>query len=123
MRSLFALARVIRFGRSVVRPLGRCLSTDQFRQDGAFDVPRHQNGRVPKQVEKDQLGQVAQRAAPGRIGQAQENPAGPSAGTSKVVRGGDWTSAPYFLRVSTRSHFVLNIHDDKIGFRLFKSIP
>ena len=50
----------------------------------------------------------------------QENPQGPSSGTSKVVRGGSWLSQPEMMQNSIRSWYAPAIHKDYIGFSCAK---
>lgn len=45
------------------------------------------------------------------------DPAGPSTGSLRVVRGGSWKDAPMFLRVSNRAWYVPNIQNSTVGFR------
>ena len=51
------------------------------------------------------------------------NPTGPTETGSRVVRGGDWSSVPSVIRSSARNHYVLTSHDNKVGFRLVRSLP
>ncbi|MDR2368190.1 MAG: formylglycine-generating enzyme family protein [Deltaproteobacteria bacterium] len=46
------------------------------------------------------------------------NPKGPTEGSSKVIRGGGWGSAPWFCRVTTRSVKSPDERSPLIGFRL-----
>ena len=46
-----------------------------------------------------------------------ENPVGPSAGGSRVVRGGSWYHGPRFARSTSRFGFAPGASEDYVGFR------
>jgi len=49
---------------------------------------------------------------------AETNPAGPSSGSSRVVRGGSWNGDTWSVRVSYRGNFNPSGRDDNVGFRV-----
>ena len=49
---------------------------------------------------------------------SQDNPSGPSSGSLRVVRGGNWTSYAEFCRVSYRNKYSPNVRSNFIGLRL-----
>lgn len=52
----------------------------------------------------------------------QNNPSGPSSGTYKVVRGGNWEMPSAFCRASYRSYFVAPVHTGNgVGFRVARN--
>ena len=52
-----------------------------------------------------------------------ENPEGPTTGSKKVIRGGNYTSFPEMLRASNRNFFTPSDTDRKKGFRIVKILP
>jgi formylglycine-generating enzyme required for sulfatase activity len=50
--------------------------------------------------------------------QTVSNPAGPTSGMNRVVRGGNWRIWVYFCEVSTRNSCSPDYQDNGIGFRL-----
>ena len=53
----------------------------------------------------------------------ERNPAGPSTGRYKVVRGGSWKSKPAMLRAATRGGAFPDQRESTIGFRCARSVP
>jgi formylglycine-generating enzyme required for sulfatase activity/TolB-like protein len=51
----------------------------------------------------------------------QENPIGPSSGSLRVIRGGDWTSGETQLRATARRCEFPSVRDAHIGFRVVRS--
>ena len=51
----------------------------------------------------------------------ERNPAGPSSGVKKVVRGGSWFNEPYLLRAAHRSWVIPGRRYDDRGFRCARS--
>lgn len=51
-------------------------------------------------------------------GDAQKNPTGPSSGSTRVYRGGDWYIDWYCCRVSYRARLIPSGKNDQIGLRL-----
>ncbi len=49
------------------------------------------------------------------------NPSGPGSGTSRVLRGGSWDSAPQDCRVAYRGHDLPGLRDGITGFRLARA--
>ena len=53
----------------------------------------------------------------------ERNPAGPTSGRYKVVRGGSWKSKPNMLRSATRGGAAPDQRSPTIGFRCAGSVP
>lgn len=53
----------------------------------------------------------------------QRNPKGPSSGTSKVIRGGSWSSEPGHVRSAYRGRAIPAHRDGSIGFRCAQDSP
>lgn len=51
------------------------------------------------------------------------DPAGPSKGSSRVLRGGSWVIIPRYARVAVRGRDVPGVRSSNLGFRLARSIP
>ena len=54
---------------------------------------------------------------------AQTNPAGPSIGMNRVLRGGSWGSSDSYCRVSRRKYDTPDSRSGYIGLRLVRSCP
>ena len=52
---------------------------------------------------------------------SQKNPTGPSGGSSRVIRGGSWDSAPGFVRCGNRNYYLPGPADHYLGFRLVRT--
>ncbi len=50
------------------------------------------------------------------------NPTGPNSGVARVIRGGDWSLGPWFLRVANRADFDPGTRNGLIGFRPARSL-
>ena len=48
---------------------------------------------------------------------SEQNPAGPSSGSARVLRGGSWYGNAYFLRAANRSYYAPTITYNNNGFR------
>ncbi|MBL8784789.1 MAG: formylglycine-generating enzyme family protein [Deltaproteobacteria bacterium] len=59
----------------------------------------------------------------GNYGGAATDPAGPSSGASRVVRGGGWYNYAQNARAARRAGHVPSYRNDLIGFRPLRSIP
>lgn len=53
---------------------------------------------------------------------SRSNPAGPKSGTSRVSRGGSWSSTPYNLRNTIRCYDAPEVCRSNLGFRLASSV-
>ena len=52
----------------------------------------------------------------------QNNPTGPSSGEHRVIRGGAWSNLPQGVRAADRSSRTPDNRDDRIGFRLLRTL-
>ena len=52
---------------------------------------------------------------------AQNNPKGPSTGSSRVYRGGSWHGYPQYCRVAYRFYDSPSIRSSNLGFRLART--
>ncbi len=52
------------------------------------------------------------------VSEAQTDPAGPSSGSYRVIRGGGWNGDARYCRVSYRSYEVPSFRYVRLGFRL-----
>jgi len=50
------------------------------------------------------------------------DPRGPSRGTTRVLRGGSWTSEPYYLRSTNRHSMPPKTKFETIGLRVARTI-
>ena len=50
-----------------------------------------------------------------------QNPAGPSTGVTRVLRGGSWNDIALYLRTTVRKNFLPNSFDSNLGFRCASS--
>ncbi len=55
--------------------------------------------------------------------EAVEDPAGPTSGPGRVIRGGSWFEAPENVRVAFRYFVDPTFDDDNVGFRIARSRP
>lgn len=49
------------------------------------------------------------------------NPTGPASGTTRVRRGGNWSSIEYWCRVAARSNALPNTYNESLGLRIVRS--
>ena len=54
---------------------------------------------------------------------SQTNPAGPSSGSSRVLRGGSWRNSANYCRVANRNNFIPSCSVSDGGFRLLRNAP
>ncbi len=54
---------------------------------------------------------------------SQTDPAGPSSGSYRVLRGGGWSGGAGYPRVANRSRVVPDYRSNSVGFRLSRTIP
>ncbi len=52
---------------------------------------------------------------------AETNPAGPSSGSGRVIRGGSWSYVPQLCRVADRDDFTPGLRGNGVGFRLART--
>ncbi|MBL7804089.1 MAG: formylglycine-generating enzyme family protein [Saprospiraceae bacterium] len=52
----------------------------------------------------------------------QTNPAGPTSGSYRVVRGGSWAGDPQYCRVAVRGYGTAGVRNDNFGFRLARTL-